>query len=186
MTAAAPGAEINRRFETMQRHPAALLDEMDAGVRKRYFARDARQCEKHGALTYCAFHDYVAWIPSWVSAVDPVARALPPAERDRLPAVRQFTDSWMGADGDEEKSITTFMMWGRAGAQDTYRAVLASQLIRSVLGLRPPRTGCDLHGQSRALVGLWLLGQAVAPARPRTGRSRPAPPSSSRCSPPWA
>ncbi|MEU5867012.1 hypothetical protein ABZ815_37955 [Nonomuraea sp. NPDC047529] len=165
-TAAAPGEEINHRFETMQGDPAAFLDGMDAQVRERYFAQDARQCEKHGAITYCAFHDYVAWIPSWVSAVNPVAQALPPAERDRLPAVRQFTDSWLSADSDEGESISTYLMWGRAGAEDTYRAVLASQVIRSVLGLRPPRTGCDLRGQSRALVGLWLLGQAVAPAPP--------------------
>lgn len=165
-TAAAPGEEINRRFLTMQGNPAALLGDMDPKVRQRYFGPDAQRCEKHDAITYCAYHDYAAWIPSWVSAVNPLAQALPPAVRDRLPVVRQSTDSWFGADGDEEQSIRTFMMWGRAGAEDAYRAVLASQIIRSVLGLRPPRTGCDLRGQSRALVALWLLGQVVAPAPP--------------------
>ncbi|GAA0939172.1 hypothetical protein [Nonomuraea longicatena] len=165
-TAVAPGEEINRRFETAQRNPAALLDDMDARVRERYFGPDARRCEKHGAVTYCAFRDYVAWIPSWVAAVNPVAQALPPAERARLPAVRQVTDSWSDADGDQRPSIRTHLMWGRAGAEDTYRAVLAAQLIRPVLGLRPPPAGCDLHGRSRALVGLWLLGQAVAPTPP--------------------
>ncbi|WP_433258089.1 hypothetical protein ACQPYK_22420 [Streptosporangium sp. CA-135522] len=165
-TAAAPGEEINRRFVTVQENPAALLGDMDGGVRQRYFGRDARRCEKHDTVTYCAFHDYVAWIPSWVSAVNPVARALPPAERDRLPVVQQFTDTWWSAEDQEEQSISTFMMWGRAGAEDAYRAALASQIIHSVLGLRPPGTGCDVRGQSRALVALWLLGQAVAPAPP--------------------
>ncbi|GLW98653.1 hypothetical protein [Microtetraspora sp. NBRC 16547] len=160
-TAAAPREEINYRFEAVQKDPTALLGHMDARVRERYFGPDARRCEKHGTVTYCAFRDYVAWIPSWVSAVDPVVRALPPAERDRFPVVRQFTDTWWPADDDEERKIRTFMMWGRAGAEDTHRAVLASGVVRSVAGLRPPAEGCDARGQSRVIVALWLLGQAV-------------------------
>lgn len=98
-----------------------------------------------------------------MSAVDPVARALPADERARLPVVRQLADSWMMMDDHQEGSISTYMMW----AEDTHqRAALTSQVIRPALGLRPPREGCDLRGQSRALVGLWLLGQSVAPAPP--------------------
>ncbi|RJL35521.1 hypothetical protein D5H75_01580 [Bailinhaonella thermotolerans] len=165
-TAAAPGPEINRRSVTTRADPAAMPGALDAGVRRRYFGPDARRCETHHAVTYCAFRDYAAWIPSWVSAVNPVIQALPPAERRRPPVVRQTTDTWFGAEGDEGRSIRTFMVWGRAGAEDSHRAVLASQVIRSVLGLRPPGTGCDVRGQARALVALWLLGHVVPPAPP--------------------
>ncbi|MFD8564238.1 hypothetical protein ACFV1N_43810 [Streptosporangium canum] len=168
-TAAAPGEEMTHPFEDLLKDPAALPDHMDARVRERYFGRDARRCEKHGAVTYCALRDYAAWIPAWVSAVDPVARALPPAERDRLPVVRQLADTWWYAQ-QEERSVDTFMMWGRAGAEHTHRAVLASDVIRSAMGWRPPpgTEGCDARGQSRVVVALWLLGQAVPPAPPET------------------
>ncbi|WP_214322698.1 hypothetical protein [Nonomuraea sediminis] len=128
----------------------------------------AQRCEKHDVLTYCAFRDYVTWIPAWASALEPVARALPPTRRDRLPIVRQIRD--MGEYRDNAESINTFMMWGRAGAEDASRSILASQLIRSVLALGIPMGGCDLRGQGRALVALWLLGQSAgsAPSEDRT------------------
>ncbi|WP_433425315.1 hypothetical protein ACQP1V_20400 [Microtetraspora malaysiensis] len=166
-TAAAPGAEMNT---AQLKGPEASFALMGAQVRERFFGPGARRCEKHGPVTYCAYRDYAAWIPEWVSAVDPVMRALPPAERGRFPMVGQLTDSWWHVDGDEEPSVAkfTFMVWGRAGAEDAYRAVLASGIVRSVTGLLPQeRTGCDARGQSRAVVALWLLGQAVPPAPPR-------------------
>ncbi|WP_433226490.1 hypothetical protein [Microtetraspora malaysiensis] len=166
-TAAAPGREM---INTHQMGPEASFALMGTQVRERVFGPGARRCEKHGQVTYCAYRDYAAWIPAWVSAVDPVIGALPPAERGRFPEVRQLTDSWWHVDDDEEPSVArfTYMVWGRAGAEDAYRAVLASGIVRPVTGLLPRgRAGCDARGQSRAVVALWLLGQAVPPAPPR-------------------
>ncbi|WP_433356714.1 hypothetical protein ACQP25_21250 [Microtetraspora malaysiensis] len=169
-TAAAPGREMSREMDTAQlKGPEASFALMGTQVRERFFGPGARRCEKHGPVTYCAYRDYAAWIPAWVSAVDPVMRALPPAERGRFPAVRQLTDSWWHVNHDEERSAATlFMVWGRAGAENAYRGVLASQVVRKVTGLLPQgRAGCDARGQSRAVVALWLLGQAVTTAPPR-------------------
>ncbi|WP_067169865.1 hypothetical protein [Microtetraspora niveoalba] len=154
---AAPGEEMTRRFSITPGDLAASSGAIDARVRERYFGPDAWVCERHGPVAYCAYRDYVAWIPAWVSAVDPVVRALPPAERDRPREVRQLTDSWWLADRVEGRDVETFPVWGRAGAEGDSRGVLASDVVRSVTGLRPPSAGCDARGQGRAVVALWLL-----------------------------
>ncbi|MEU9834060.1 hypothetical protein AB0D67_21270 [Streptosporangium sp. NPDC048047] len=162
-TAAAPGrAEMNPSLPVGTEFTARLVP---APVRDRYFGPDSRRCEKRGAVTYCAFPEYVSWIPLWASAVEPVVEALPPAARGRLPAVRQYSDSWWMAEDHDERFIGTFMMWGRAGARDAHRTALAARLINRFTRLEAPTSaGCDGRGQARTVVGLWLLGQVAPPA----------------------
>ncbi|GGS49268.1 ABC transporter [Planobispora rosea] len=160
-SARAPGAEI-QEWRTVVSGRVISSANAPAWVREHYVGPHTRTCEKHGSLTYCAFPGYEPWIPLWSAAVGPVAEALPPAERTGLPTVRQYTDSWTMHEEHDERSIGTFMAWGRA--RDAHRGVLASHLVDRVTGLRPPGPeGCDARGQARTVVALWLLGQTVPP-----------------------
>ncbi|MFI6482728.1 hypothetical protein ACIBH1_32690 [Nonomuraea sp. NPDC050663] len=151
-TAAGPGDEMANRYTGRSLTPQ---------IRERYIGPDVRRsCETHSGLDYCAYPAYAAWIPVWVSALDPVVRALPPAARADLPPVLQGTDSWFLYQDDHASRGAT-MVWSRGNEQ---RAALAADAVRRALAIRPAgRDGCDLSGQGRALVALWLLGQSVAP-----------------------
>ncbi|GII90730.1 hypothetical protein [Sinosporangium siamense] len=164
-SARAPGAEVvDLRFATGQ----VRQEHLPAEIRDRYLAPDVQRCRRHGPVTFCAFPDYVPWIPLWAGAVGPVAEALPPQLRARLPVVRQATDSWRSYETDTEPVIRAYTVWSRGG---DHRALLAAELIHHVTGLRRAnltvRDGCDARGQARTIVALWLLGQVVPPALPR-------------------
>ncbi|GAA3139831.1 hypothetical protein [Nonomuraea roseoviolacea] len=166
-TARAPGAEVNAlRFAA-----AARPERLPAWVRDHYLAPGSRRCERRGLLTYCAFPGYEPWIPLWAAAAGPVAEALPPWRRDRLPVVRQWAESWATYEDDDAPSVRAFMVWGRGGTGEDHRALLAAGLIDLVTGLRRGNTsggeGCDARGQARTVVALWLLGQVVPPALPQ-------------------
>ncbi|MFG1749829.1 hypothetical protein [Streptosporangium sandarakinum] len=159
-TAAAPGGEeMNPPLARGMKFTARLVP---ARVRDRYLGPDSRRCEKRGAVTYCAFPRYVSWIPLWASAVEPVVEALPPAARGRLPVVRQYSDSWWMADDHDDRSIGTFMVWGRAGAADAHRGALASALVGRLVRLRA--TGDDPLAVAAALALLMISAVAAGAA----------------------
>ncbi|TDD80114.1 hypothetical protein [Actinomadura rubrisoli] len=126
-----------------------------ARMRDRYFGPGARRCQTREAVTYCAYPGYTSWIPLWADAVTPIAAALPPAARTRLPAVTQISDTWMRpGDLTDPATAVTGLAWDRGG---DHRLMLAAEVVRRVLG----RTGSactDARGQGWAVVGLWLLG----------------------------
>ncbi|GIH71150.1 ABC transporter [Sphaerimonospora thailandensis] len=166
-SAQAPGPEMNElRFHPVNTEQARRQP-LPAQIRERYLTTDAQQCREHGLITYCAFPDYVSWIPRWASAIEPVAEALPPSKRAGLPVVRQGTGSWFLYEPYSESSVRAGMVWGRAGGEDDLRANLASDLIRKVTHVGLRRGGwCDGHGQARTVVTLWLIGQVVPPTLP--------------------
>ncbi|GII82395.1 hypothetical protein Ssi03_03850 [Sphaerisporangium siamense] len=175
--AAAPGQEMNGRFDLAHLGPAAARRALPPAVRDLYLGPGARVCRAHGPVIYCALRDYAAWIPSWIAAVDPVVAAIPPARRPAGLSVRQSPDTWWMAQEYDERVVETFMVWGRAGAEAAYRGLLASDVISRALKVRAPGAqGCEGGGRSRTLVALWLLGQVVAPGPAadreiRTGQS---------------
>ncbi|MEV0203452.1 hypothetical protein AB0H81_44425, partial [Nonomuraea sp. NPDC050691] len=126
---------------------------------------------RSGSTGRCAFPGYESWIPLWVAAAGPVAEALPPRRRDRLPVVRQWTESWFLYEDYDAPTVRALMVWGRAGTGDDHRAFLAADLVNQVTGLRransSAREVCDAGGQARTVVALWLLGQVVPPALPQ-------------------
>ncbi|NUP77451.1 MAG: hypothetical protein HOV96_07875, partial [Nonomuraea sp.] len=140
---------------------------VDSRVRERYFGPDAYRCTQRQGLTYCAFPGYEPWIPLWEQAVQPVVAALPAALRVRAPRVRQMSPTWRFA--DDSGMIRPPMSWGhpdqrRMLAEDV--AFWATGLYDSATRHFDPsrRAGpCDVRGQARTVVALWLIGQVSPP-----------------------
>lgn len=140
---------------------------VDPRVRDRYFGPDAYRCENRDAVTYCAFPGYVAWIPRWMAAVGPIAAAVPPAARSRLPVVRQQPASWFPAPSvrTADTSAHTWLVWGEHAAGNAYRDWLAGEVAARVTGLAAADR-CDARGQARTVIALWLLAQTTGSAAP--------------------
>ncbi|GAA3413841.1 hypothetical protein [Streptosporangium vulgare] len=138
-------------------------DDVDPRVRDRFFGPHAYRCEERGGVTYCAYPEYVPWIPLWEEAVAPVVRAIPPERRHLVPQVRQMTSAWFFGEDTEAHAVRPGMSWGHPDQ----RRRLAEDLSLHVAGLRLP---CDARGQARTLVTLWLIGQASPVTRPRSLR----------------
>ncbi|TCO60738.1 hypothetical protein [Actinocrispum wychmicini] len=124
----------------MAADPNATARERDARVAE----PDAWHCEQRDTVTYCAYPAYASWIPHWAAAVGPVAGAVPPVARDRLPEIRQGDGVWL--------------VWPRGAAEATYRNALAGDVAAQVTGIAAER---DARGQARTVVALWLLAQTA-------------------------
>jgi hypothetical protein len=132
------------------------LSALDGRVRDDWFGAGAQTCERRAGVRFCAFRPYAPWIPLWSAAVEPVAAALPPAVRRRVPAIRQQTASWSWAVAPARGAVPIGLAWNRA--DDAYRLWLAGSVAATVTGLRAEEA-CDARGQARAVVALWLLAQ---------------------------
>jgi hypothetical protein len=135
--------------------PKPGLAAVDHRVRAHWFGPDAQRCEVRDGVTYCAFRDYLPWIPLWADAVRPVAAAVPPAARGRLPQVRQVTGTWSWFVDSPPHSVRTGLIWARGPA---YRTMLAGGVAAEATGFGPE--ACDARGQARTVIALWLLGRA--------------------------
>ncbi|MEU4535896.1 hypothetical protein AB0G15_13635 [Streptosporangium sp. NPDC023825] len=138
-------------------------DDVDPRVRDRFFGPHAYRCEERGGVTYCAYPEYVPWIPLWEEAAGPVVRAVPPERRHLVPQVRQMTSAWFFGEDTEAYAVRPGMSWGHPDQ----RKRLAEDLSFHVAGFRLP---CDARGQARTLVALWLAGQAAPVTRPESLR----------------
>ncbi|GAB3884109.1 hypothetical protein GCM10027612_17320 [Microbispora bryophytorum subsp. camponoti] len=140
-------------------------------------------------VRYCAYPGYEAWIPLWARAVRPVVAAVPPAQRARVPEIRQrIGDVSFG----QRRGTATrpgwphptgpFFLWGRHGTAELSEAWLGGQVAARTAGLPDPdwwraaitdpiygasniavrvgTPGCAEWGRARTLVALWLGGQA--------------------------
>jgi hypothetical protein len=130
------------------------------------------ECAERDAITYCHFPGFASWIPVWARAAEPVAAALPPDERHRMPTIAQHTSFGAPATAGEGRVLVR-MTWGRGEAELTDRGQLAGEIAGLITRLTDPGPRlardtplwCDARGQARTVVALWLAGQAV-PLRP--------------------
>jgi hypothetical protein len=116
------------------------------------------RCETRDAVTYCALPGYTSWIPVWARTVRPLVSAVPPGARGHLPVVRQTALHFFGV--DDQPTANVPMSWSSDPARNFGR-VLAGQMAGEVVRLSGP---CDLRGQARVVIALWLLGQVEPPA----------------------
>ncbi|MET7339538.1 hypothetical protein [Nonomuraea sp. NPDC005650] len=141
------------------------IDHVDSRVRERYFGPHAYRCTVRQGLSYCAFPGYEPWIPLWEQAVQPVVAALPATLR--APQVRQMSPNWSFA--DDSGVIRPSMSWGHPDQ----RRMLAEDVSFLATGLYDSATRhfnrsrravpCDVRGQARTVVALWLVGQVSPP-----------------------
>lgn len=138
------------------------------------------ECAGRNGITYCHFPGFASWIPVWARAAEPVAAAVPPGQRQRMPVIAQHpSDEPITAETGGR--VLVRMTWGRGAAEETDRAQLAGQIAGLVTGLADPglsytdveRPWCDGRGQARTVVTLWLAGQA-APLRAAAVTTVPA------------
>ncbi|MFI6291317.1 hypothetical protein ACIBEJ_06995 [Nonomuraea sp. NPDC050790] len=142
------------------------LAHVDARVRARYFGPDAYRCAVRQGVTYCAFAGYEPWIPLWEQAVGPVVAALPAARRAQAPVVRQASPTWRHT--ADPTAVEAPMSWGHPDQ----RRILAEDVAFWASGLRDAAVRgfdgrrdrlCDVRGQARTVVALWLVGQVAPP-----------------------
>jgi hypothetical protein len=125
-------------------------------------APSAYDCQRHGDVTYCAFHGYRGWIAHWRSAVEPVVTAVPASGRSGLPPVRQIDDPH-SIDPARPRAVLVHTQWGRWGGwADRSAADLTVGYAAGAVGL-PGRgqLSCWGGGQPRTVVALWLAAQAL-------------------------
>ncbi|MBB5782677.1 hypothetical protein [Nonomuraea jabiensis] len=170
LAVAVPSGAIAASTRPPSRFPTNVeltVDHVDSRVRERYFGPDAYRCTERQGLTYCAFPGYEPWIPLWEQAVQPVVAVLPAALRARAPQVRQMSPTWSFA--DDSGVIRPSMSWGHPDQ----RRMLAEDVAFRATGLydsaakhfNPSRRAapCDVRGQARTVVALWLIGQVSPP-----------------------
>ncbi|MEV4455650.1 hypothetical protein [Microbispora sp. NPDC049633] len=155
----------------------------------RWMTPEAQRCREAEGVRYCAYPGYEAWIPLWARAVRPVVAAVPPAERDLVPEIRQRVGDVSLGQGRGTimkpgwpHPTGPFFLWGRHGTAELSEAWLGGQVAARVAGLPDPdywfvsvtdplfgaedlgfqqtRPDCADWGRARTLVALWLGGQA--------------------------
>ena len=151
--------------------------------------QDFQQCEERDGVAYCAYPAYQSLIDMWSAPVAGVRRALPSG---RWPADVQVAQRVAGNDRhwvtspDVQRKLPALppkgalivddgdlhppLLWDTTGRADLGLAVLAaSRAVGLPLAPPAPDVRCDATGQARAVVALWLAGQAT-PATARTLR----------------
>ncbi|MEV6862424.1 hypothetical protein AB0M44_15680 [Streptosporangium subroseum] len=148
------------------------MDDVDSRVRERYFGPDAHRCSDRQGITYCAYAGYEPWIPLWEKTIRPVVDALPTALRARVPRVEQMTSTWSFGHNLNAPLVRPPMEWGHPDQ----RTILAQDVAFWATGLNDsaaraymahPGKGCDVRGQARTVVALWLIGQVSPAEQPR-------------------
>jgi hypothetical protein len=150
---------------------------------------DFQQCQERDGVRYCAYPAYRSLIELWAAPVAGVRRALPPG---RWPGDVQVTQRVTGNDRfwvtspDVQRKLPALpptggptvddgdlhppMLWDTTGRAELGLAVMAaSRAVGLPLAQRAPDIRCHASGQARAVVALWLAGQAT-PATARTLR----------------
>ncbi|MEO3863640.1 hypothetical protein [Acrocarpospora sp. B8E8] len=148
------------------------MNDVDQRVRERYFGPDAHRCSGRQGITYCAYAGYEPWIPLWEKTIRPVVDALPAALRARAPRVEQTAWTWFFGHNLGTPLVRPPMAWGHPDQ----RTMLAQDVAFWATGLNDsatraykahPGKGCDVRGQARTVVALWLIGQVSPPEQPR-------------------
>lgn len=123
-------------------------------------------CTDRSGVRYCHLPGFDSWIPLWAEAAEPVVAAVPAAERDAVPVVKQYRTTMSGTQPDGGLVGTE---WGRDEVEKDYQRMLAGELAARITGLgdgsdtSSDTATCAGDGQARTVVALWLAGQAVTP-----------------------
>ncbi|MGI8806499.1 MAG: hypothetical protein ACR2KK_01335 [Acidimicrobiales bacterium] len=145
-----------------------------------------QECEERHGIRYCAYPSYRPLIDLWAAPIAGVHRAVPSG---RWPVVevsqrvagndRQWVSSRdverklpalppKGARTVDDGHLHPPVLWDTTGRAELGLALLASsRAVGLPLGNPDPDARCDASGQARAVVALWLAGQAT----PATGRT---------------
>jgi hypothetical protein len=159
----------------------------------------AQTCQQRGTVRYCHFPNYGRWVDRWAAVVEPVLARLPDPARSHPAEVRQDIGELWRLDGlsaatnqrllvgarwhlGEHRVIPVGMTWGtgRQGEADAFNLRLraAAWAVGLPLDLPPEIANvCDTNGQARAVVAVWLAGQAGPAARDSLRAAFAAPPS---------
>jgi hypothetical protein len=168
VAAAATAAVATTGIGVAAAAPPALSGVVDQG--ERVAGEPDLTCVERNAVSYCYFPGFASWIPYWARAAEPVAAALPPEARHRMPTIAQHTSFGPPSMSNDERALVR-MTWGRGEMEETDRAELAGQIAGLVTGLADPgrinadieQSWCDGRGQARTVVTLWLAGQVASP-----------------------
>ncbi|MFD9942592.1 hypothetical protein ACFWYW_22935 [Nonomuraea sp. NPDC059023] len=139
----------------------ATLAQPEARARVLDASQAGQVCRRLNGMEYCAYARFAGWIPIWQGVIDPIVRAIPPDRRSGLPGIVQVSAGQRSRGGAAD--ITTGLAWGRNGGEAPLARSMAGQLAATVIGLPGGSRAfhnCDLRGQARAVVALWLLKQA--------------------------
>lgn len=151
--------------------------------------QDFQQCEERDGVDYCAYPAYRSLVDLWAAPVAGVRRALPsgrwPADVQVSQRVAGNDRHWVtstdvqrklpalppkGAPTVDDGHLHPPLLWDTTGRAELGLAVLAASRAVGLPLARPePDLRCDASGQARAVVALWLAGQAT-PATARTLR----------------
>jgi hypothetical protein len=126
-------------------------------------------CRQLGQVTYCAFPDFVAWVPGWDTEIRGVLRRVPAVLAQRPLAVRQRiivlrnnavadpSDEWRADDlaAGTPDAVSVGTRWGDSRSSATLAALVAYRLVT---GGRPGQNPA-VCGARGVLIG-WLAGQA--------------------------
>ena len=145
---------------------------------------DHQVCENRGGTTYCAYPAYRSLVGPWDRAVGGVRRAVPTGRWPADLAVTQRATSadrrWVADDVlarvlpalparnaplPDDGHLHPAMAWGTERTDDLALALAAaSRAVGLPLVPDPAGASCDASGQGRAVVALWLAGQATGRA----------------------
>ena len=161
----------------------------------------SQACHQRGSTSYCHFSGYGRWVDRWAAVVEPVLAPLPGPARSRPVEVRQDIGELWRLDGlsagtsdrllvgrrwrvDVDRVIPVGMTWGtgRRGEADAFDLALrtAAWAVGLPVDLNLPGeegSVCDTNGQARAVVAVWLAGQARPAAKDALRAALAAPPS---------
>ncbi len=174
--AVAVGGAVMQGQDVDHADPAALAAFADG-------ASSTQTCETRGTVTYCAYHDYQPWTHRWDAAVRPVLQRLPDEVASQPLRIRQLVAGHAGraeSPAVVSDDVHPTVAWGRASGLGDAQLALTTVVASRAVGLptadqqrEPPddmpgadpdfiESGpCAPREEARAVVALWLAGQAT-------------------------
>jgi len=145
---------------------------------------DHQACEERDGTTYCAYPAYRSLVGNWAKPVSGVRRAVPagawPADLAVTQRVTSSDRRWVADDVlagvlpalpavdaalPDDGHLHPAMGWGTERTDDlTLALAAASRAVGLPMVPDPAGASCDASGQGRAVVALWLAGQATGRA----------------------
>ncbi|MEU4835766.1 hypothetical protein [Streptosporangium sp. NPDC023615] len=144
----------------------STVSQPEANERETVKASTTYVCQRLGTVEYCAYPLFTRWISIWQGAVDPVVQGVPPKLRAHLPRVIQLPGEESLTGTNLKSTIMVTLQWGRNGGEAADRRSLASRMAAAAIGLPGGYLAvhnCDLRGQARSIIAIWLAMRAGEP-----------------------